>query len=270
MFCILLQKNETFSRSFTFFAKERNILCVLSRSLQKNVAFSAAAVSIDLPGGVISWLLARVQQVASSTSSCPAPHWYRPRFGHPAVLDLSNRTCLALYLACCQTSSLQKSAVQYCWFSNWSQFILQNNLIKNNVRKVSFLKPNNEKKNGTFEYHKGEADLWQVVADLWQEVADLWQEVADLWQKVAVLLSWQKADEFWAEEVDLSSKGTGFCGNDSRLWWVEGEALLWWCEADLWWWWADLWADWSVLWIEVWDIRCKEDVYLDESCCDLL
>ena len=110
---------------------------------------------------------------------------------------------------------------------------MQNNLIKNNVRKVSFLKPNNEKKNGTFEYHKGEADLWQVVADLWQEVADLWQEVADLWQevadlwqKVAVLLSWQKADEFWAEEVDLSSKGTGLCGNDSRLWWVEGEALL--------------------------------------------
>ena len=40
-FCVLLQKNETFSRSFTFFAKERNVLCVLLRSLQKNVAFSA-------------------------------------------------------------------------------------------------------------------------------------------------------------------------------------------------------------------------------------
>ena len=38
-FCILLQKNETFSRSFTFFAKERNILCVLLCSLQNNVAF---------------------------------------------------------------------------------------------------------------------------------------------------------------------------------------------------------------------------------------
>ena len=40
-FCILLQKNETFSRSFTFFAKERNVLCVLLRSLQKNVVFFA-------------------------------------------------------------------------------------------------------------------------------------------------------------------------------------------------------------------------------------
>ena len=40
-FCILLQKNETFLRSFTLFAKERNVLCVLLRSLQKNVAFSA-------------------------------------------------------------------------------------------------------------------------------------------------------------------------------------------------------------------------------------
>ena len=38
-FCILLQQNETFSHSFTFFAKEGNILCVLFRSLQKNVAF---------------------------------------------------------------------------------------------------------------------------------------------------------------------------------------------------------------------------------------
>ena len=36
-FCILLQKNETFSHSFMFFAKERNILCILLRSLQKNV-----------------------------------------------------------------------------------------------------------------------------------------------------------------------------------------------------------------------------------------
>ena len=40
-FCVLLKKNKTFSRSFTFFAKERNILCVLLRSLQKKVAFSA-------------------------------------------------------------------------------------------------------------------------------------------------------------------------------------------------------------------------------------
>ena len=40
-FCVFLQKNETFSRSFTFFAKERNNLCVLLRSLQKNVAFFA-------------------------------------------------------------------------------------------------------------------------------------------------------------------------------------------------------------------------------------
>ena len=40
-FYVLLQKNETFSRSFTFFAKEQNVLCVLLRSLQKNVAFSA-------------------------------------------------------------------------------------------------------------------------------------------------------------------------------------------------------------------------------------
>ena len=40
-FCVLLQKNETFSRSFTFFAKERCVLCVLLRSLQKNVAFFA-------------------------------------------------------------------------------------------------------------------------------------------------------------------------------------------------------------------------------------
>ena len=41
MFCVLLQKNKTFSRSFTFFAKEQNGLCVLLRSLQKNVAFFA-------------------------------------------------------------------------------------------------------------------------------------------------------------------------------------------------------------------------------------
>ena len=40
-FCVLLQKNETLSRSFTLFAKEQNILCVLLRSLQKNIAFSA-------------------------------------------------------------------------------------------------------------------------------------------------------------------------------------------------------------------------------------
>ena len=39
-FCVLLQKNKTFSHSFTFFAKELNILCVLLRFLQKNVAFS--------------------------------------------------------------------------------------------------------------------------------------------------------------------------------------------------------------------------------------
>ena len=39
MFCVLLQKNKTFLRSFTFFAKERNVLCVLLRSLQKNVTF---------------------------------------------------------------------------------------------------------------------------------------------------------------------------------------------------------------------------------------
>ena len=38
-FCVLLQKNEMFSRSFTFLAKEHCILCVLLRSLQKNVAF---------------------------------------------------------------------------------------------------------------------------------------------------------------------------------------------------------------------------------------
>ena len=33
MFCVLLQKNETFSHSFTFFAKEQNVLCILLRSL---------------------------------------------------------------------------------------------------------------------------------------------------------------------------------------------------------------------------------------------
>ena len=38
-FCVLFQKIETFSRSFTFFAKEWNVLCVLLRSLQKNFAF---------------------------------------------------------------------------------------------------------------------------------------------------------------------------------------------------------------------------------------
>ena len=38
---VLLQKNETFLRSFTFFAKECCILCVLLRSLQKNGAFFA-------------------------------------------------------------------------------------------------------------------------------------------------------------------------------------------------------------------------------------
>ena len=35
-FCVLLQKNETFSRSFMFFAKERCNLCVLFSSLEKN------------------------------------------------------------------------------------------------------------------------------------------------------------------------------------------------------------------------------------------
>ena len=40
-FCVLLQKNEMFSHSFTFFAKEQNVLCVLLHSLQKNVAFFA-------------------------------------------------------------------------------------------------------------------------------------------------------------------------------------------------------------------------------------
>ena len=40
IFCVLLQKNETFSHSFTFYAKEQNVLCVLLRSLQKKVAFS--------------------------------------------------------------------------------------------------------------------------------------------------------------------------------------------------------------------------------------
>ena len=39
MFCVLLQKNETFSRSFTFFAKECCVLCVIYHSLRKNVAF---------------------------------------------------------------------------------------------------------------------------------------------------------------------------------------------------------------------------------------
>ena len=33
---VLLQKNETFSRSFTFFAKECYFPCVLFRSLEKN------------------------------------------------------------------------------------------------------------------------------------------------------------------------------------------------------------------------------------------
>ena len=40
-FCIVLLKNETFSRSFTFFAKEPCGFCVLLHSLQKNVAFFA-------------------------------------------------------------------------------------------------------------------------------------------------------------------------------------------------------------------------------------
>ena len=39
MFCVLLQKNEKFSRSFTFFAKEGNVLCFLLHSLLKNIAF---------------------------------------------------------------------------------------------------------------------------------------------------------------------------------------------------------------------------------------
>ena len=33
---VLLQKNQTFSRSFPFFAKESCVLCVLFRSLEKN------------------------------------------------------------------------------------------------------------------------------------------------------------------------------------------------------------------------------------------
>ena len=37
MFCVLLQKNETSSHSFTFFAKERCILFALFCSLEKNV-----------------------------------------------------------------------------------------------------------------------------------------------------------------------------------------------------------------------------------------
>ena len=38
---ILLQKNETFSRSFPFFLKERNVLCVLFLSFKKNRTFFA-------------------------------------------------------------------------------------------------------------------------------------------------------------------------------------------------------------------------------------
>ena len=38
-FCILLQKNRTFSHSFTFFAKERCVLCVFLHSFQKNFTF---------------------------------------------------------------------------------------------------------------------------------------------------------------------------------------------------------------------------------------
>ena len=38
---IYCKKKGTFSRSFTFFAKECCVLCVLLRSLQKNVAFFA-------------------------------------------------------------------------------------------------------------------------------------------------------------------------------------------------------------------------------------
>ena len=40
-FCVLLQKNKTFSCSFTFFAKEQNVLCVLLCALQKHVEFFA-------------------------------------------------------------------------------------------------------------------------------------------------------------------------------------------------------------------------------------
>ena len=36
MFCVLLQKNETFSRSFTFLTKECCVLCVLLHSFEKN------------------------------------------------------------------------------------------------------------------------------------------------------------------------------------------------------------------------------------------
>ena len=39
MFCVLLQKNETFWCSFPLFAKELCILCVLLCPLLKNVAF---------------------------------------------------------------------------------------------------------------------------------------------------------------------------------------------------------------------------------------
>ena len=39
MFCVLFQKNETFSRSFQLFIKERNDLRVLTHSLQKNGTF---------------------------------------------------------------------------------------------------------------------------------------------------------------------------------------------------------------------------------------
>ena len=34
-FCVLLQKNETFLCSFTFFAKERNVLCILFLSCKR-------------------------------------------------------------------------------------------------------------------------------------------------------------------------------------------------------------------------------------------
>ena len=39
-FCVLLHSFAK-ERFFTFFAKEQNVLCVLLRSLQKNVAFFA-------------------------------------------------------------------------------------------------------------------------------------------------------------------------------------------------------------------------------------
>ena len=49
-FYVLLQKNETLSRSFTFFAKEQNVLFVLLCSLQKYVGLKNAKECIVLLG----------------------------------------------------------------------------------------------------------------------------------------------------------------------------------------------------------------------------